>query len=310
MDWRVALFAAGCAALFVARGRPGARAHRLGHGSGKRDRVARSPGRGTGSDGDRRCSSHRPRCPWRCWCREACCSAPTFARRAGRRLRRVVGPDRPTATAAIALCQRSRTGRGDGTHLHPHRLNSRSDPLGCDDEPLLSGFAYITLVDIENQPTRDGSGHTVQFRRVSADYSRPCGFACDEAGCSNGLIRCRAPGGGGQPVVCRPVLAGYRSDRRRVKRGNGHDGRGHRRRCERCRSAAAGAADALCRVDATANVAFPMGLVLRTAESRRRSRRRCAQRSAAWIRCSRWTASSRSKRSLPRRWRRKRSAPR
>src|SRR5262249_54845690 len=32
------------------------------------------------------------------------------------------------------------------------------------------GFAYVTLVEIENQPTPDGSGHTVQFRRVSAGY--------------------------------------------------------------------------------------------------------------------------------------------
>ena len=32
------------------------------------------------------------------------------------------------------------------------------------------GFAYQTLVEIENQPTPDGAGHTVQFRRVSASY--------------------------------------------------------------------------------------------------------------------------------------------
>jgi hypothetical protein len=32
------------------------------------------------------------------------------------------------------------------------------------------GFAYLTLVDIENAPTADGSSHTVQFRRVSASY--------------------------------------------------------------------------------------------------------------------------------------------
>jgi MacB-like periplasmic core domain len=32
------------------------------------------------------------------------------------------------------------------------------------------GFAYLTLVEIENQPTADGSAHTVQFRRVSASY--------------------------------------------------------------------------------------------------------------------------------------------
>ena len=32
------------------------------------------------------------------------------------------------------------------------------------------GFAYQTLVEIEGQRTPDGSGHTVQFRRVSASY--------------------------------------------------------------------------------------------------------------------------------------------
>ncbi|HEX3702300.1 MAG TPA: hypothetical protein VHU82_03155 [Vicinamibacterales bacterium] len=32
------------------------------------------------------------------------------------------------------------------------------------------GFAYLSAVDIENQPTPDGSSHTVQFRRVRADY--------------------------------------------------------------------------------------------------------------------------------------------
>src|SRR5262249_36881728 len=32
------------------------------------------------------------------------------------------------------------------------------------------GFTYQTLVDIEHQPTPDGSKHTVQFRRVSSTY--------------------------------------------------------------------------------------------------------------------------------------------
>jgi predicted permease len=32
------------------------------------------------------------------------------------------------------------------------------------------GFSYLTLVEIDNAPTADGSGHTVQFRRVSAGY--------------------------------------------------------------------------------------------------------------------------------------------
>jgi putative ABC transport system permease protein len=32
------------------------------------------------------------------------------------------------------------------------------------------GFAYLSLVEIEHAPTADGSGHTIQFRRVSADY--------------------------------------------------------------------------------------------------------------------------------------------
>jgi hypothetical protein len=32
------------------------------------------------------------------------------------------------------------------------------------------GFAYLTMIEIENQPTADGSGYPVQFRRVSASY--------------------------------------------------------------------------------------------------------------------------------------------
>jgi putative ABC transport system permease protein len=32
------------------------------------------------------------------------------------------------------------------------------------------GFSFVTLVDIEHQPTPDGSAHTVQFRRVSPGY--------------------------------------------------------------------------------------------------------------------------------------------
>ncbi|HEY6894458.1 MAG TPA: ABC transporter permease, partial [Rhodanobacteraceae bacterium] len=34
------------------------------------------------------------------------------------------------------------------------------------------GFSYITTVEIEGQPTPDGSGHSVQFRRVSESYFR------------------------------------------------------------------------------------------------------------------------------------------
>src|SRR4051812_22317439 len=32
------------------------------------------------------------------------------------------------------------------------------------------GFAYVTLVEIDGQPTPDGSGHTLKFRRVSTTY--------------------------------------------------------------------------------------------------------------------------------------------
>jgi predicted permease len=32
------------------------------------------------------------------------------------------------------------------------------------------GFSYVANVDVENQPTPDGSSHTVQFRRVSATF--------------------------------------------------------------------------------------------------------------------------------------------
>ena len=186
MDWRVALFAAGCAALSsLAAGLvPALTASDTGLRSTRPRRG--SPGRGAGSDGAGRCSSRRPRCPWRCWCREACWFAPTFARRPRRRLRGVGRPDRPTATAAIALCERSRTGRGDGTHLRSHRLDSRSDPLGCDDEPLHPGFAYLTLVDIENRRHATAPATRSSSAASAPTISRPCGFACDRPGVRTG----------------------------------------------------------------------------------------------------------------------------
>ena len=76
------------------------------------------------------------------------------------------------------------------------------------------GFAYLTLVEIENAPTADGSGHTVQFRRVSASY-----FATMRIRVRRGRVfdeqrfAVDAGRGGDQPVVRGSLLAWRRSDR-------------------------------------------------------------------------------------------------
>ena len=114
------------------------------------------------------------------------------------------------------------------------------------------GFAYLTLVEIENQPTPDGSGHTVQFRRVSASY-----FATMRIRVREGRVFERTDSLSTPAVAVSasrsPIATGRASDPigRRMKRGTGMDDRGRRRRRrQRRRPAAAAGADALCRVDA------------------------------------------------------------
>lgn len=129
------------------------------------------------------------------------------------------------------------------------------------------GFAYVTNVDIENQPTPDGASHTVQFRRVSASY-----FALMRIRVREGRVFERADSLSSPTVA---IISQSFADRywpgvdpigRKLKRGPGW-------------MTVVGVVDDVSDVDLlqppaptlyaawtqTANVAFPMGLVLRTA---------------------------------------------
>jgi predicted permease len=129
------------------------------------------------------------------------------------------------------------------------------------------GFAYVTLVEIENQPTPDGSGHTVQFRRVSASYFETMRIR---------LRRGRVFTAGdalSSPLVA--VVSQSFADRF----WPGLDPIGRRFTRGTAAMTVVGVADDVSDVDLlqppaptvyaawtqTANVAFPMGLVLRTA---------------------------------------------
>jgi putative ABC transport system permease protein len=129
------------------------------------------------------------------------------------------------------------------------------------------GFAYQTQVQIEHQPTPDGSAHTVQFRRVSASY-----FSTMRIRQRSGRVF--GPGDSlSTPAVAvisesfaRRYWPGQDPIGRRVQRGPGM-------------MTVIGVVDDVSDVDRgqvseptiyaawsqTANVAFPMGLVLRTA---------------------------------------------
>jgi predicted lysophospholipase L1 biosynthesis ABC-type transport system permease subunit len=129
------------------------------------------------------------------------------------------------------------------------------------------GFAYITLVDIEGQPTPDGSGHSVQFRRVSESYFKTMRIRVRE-----GRVFERTDSLATLPVAvvsqsfAQQFWPGIDPIGRRLKRGN-------------ATMTIVGVVDDVSDVDLqqaheptlyaawtqTANVAFPMGLVLRTA---------------------------------------------
>jgi predicted permease len=129
------------------------------------------------------------------------------------------------------------------------------------------GFSYQTLVEIDGQRTPDGSGHTVQFRRVSASYFK--------------TMRIRVLSGrafAAQDSLSTPAVAIVsRSFAERFWPGGDPIGR----RLQRGTTMAmvVGVVDDVSDVDLlqspeptvyaawtqTANVAFPMGLVLRTA---------------------------------------------
>jgi predicted permease len=129
------------------------------------------------------------------------------------------------------------------------------------------GFSYLTLVEIEHAPTADGSGHTVQFRRVSASY-----FAA---------MRIRLRGGrvfDGRDALSTPAAAVV-SQSFADRFWPGADPIGRRLKRGTAEMTVVGIVDDASDVDLlqppqptlyaawtqTANVAFPMALVLRTA---------------------------------------------
>jgi putative ABC transport system permease protein len=128
------------------------------------------------------------------------------------------------------------------------------------------GFAYLTIVDIENQPTADGSGHAVQFRRVSSDY-----FATLRIRLRRGRVFER---GDGLSTPLAAVISQSFADRY----WPGLDPIGRRLKRASAAMTVVGVVDDVSDVDVlqapeptlyaawaqTANVAFPMGLVLRT----------------------------------------------
>jgi hypothetical protein len=128
------------------------------------------------------------------------------------------------------------------------------------------GFAYTTQFEIENQPTPDGSGHASQFRRVSATYFATMRIRLLKGRVFNGFDSLSTLNVG---IVSKSFADLYwpRVDPigRRVKRGQAF-------------MTVVGVVDDVSDVDLlqppeptlyaawtqTANVAFPMGLVLRT----------------------------------------------
>jgi predicted permease len=129
------------------------------------------------------------------------------------------------------------------------------------------GFSYQTLVEIDGQRTPDGSGHTVQFRRVSASYFK--------------TMRIRVLSGrafAAQDSLSTPAVA-IVSRSFAARFWPGGDPIGRRLQRGTVMATVVGVVDDVSDVDLlqppeptlyaawtqTANVAFPMGLVLRTA---------------------------------------------
>ena len=267
MDWRVALFAAGCAVLssLVAGVVPALNA------SDTSPAVNATASRSTGS-------RHRQR--WR----RALLVAQTamsvallvsgglLVRAYLRTSRLALGYEPSGVLTAQQQLPPSRYANGAERVAAMERIFDRIAAIpevtrsGATMNRFTPGFAYLTLVDIENQPTPDGSGHTVQFRRVSADY-----FATMRIRVRKGRVFERTDSLSTLPAA---VVSQSFADRfwpgidpigRRLKRGT-------------ALMTVVGIVDDVSDVDLlqpveptlyaawtqTANVAFPMALVLRT----------------------------------------------
>ena len=267
MDWRVALFAAGCAVLssLVAGLVPALNA------SDSAVALNASTSRSTGS---------RNRQRWRhvllvaqtALCVGLLVSGGVLARAYFRTSRISVGYEPSGVLTAQLQLPPSRYANGPERVAAMERILDRMAAIpgvthaGATMNRFLPGFAYLTLVEIENQPTADGSGHTVQFRRVSASY-----FETMRIRVRRGRVFARRDS---LTSPAAAVISQSLADRywpgvdpigRRLKRGSSW-------------MTVVGVVDEVSDVDLlqppeptlyaawtqTANVAFPMGLVLRT----------------------------------------------
>jgi putative ABC transport system permease protein len=266
MDWRVALFAAGCAVLSsLAAGLVPAFSASAGP-------AAFTSGRSTGS---------RERQRWRtalliaqtALCVALLVSGGLLVRAYFRTSQLAVGYDPSRVLTAQLQLPPSRYANGPERVAAMERIFDRIAAIpgvtasGATMNRFTPGFAYVTLVEIENQPTPDGSGHTVQFRRVSASY-----FETMRIRLRRGRVFARTDALSTPPAAvisqsfADQYFAGLDPIGRRVKRGTSW-------------MTVVGVADDVSDVDLlqppsptlyaawtqTANVAFPMGLVLRTA---------------------------------------------
>lgn len=268
MDWRVALFGAACAVLSsLAAGLVPAL-----NASDTAPAVNASTTRATGS-------AHRRR--WRTALLVAqtalsvalLVSGGLLLRAYLRTSRLAVGYDPFNVLTAQLQLPPTRYANGPERVAAMERIFDRMAAIpgvvqsGATMNRFTPGFAYLTLAEIENQPTPDGTGHTVQFRRVSASY-----FATMKIRVRAGRVFER---GDSLSTPSAAVVSRAFADRfwpggdpigRRVKRGNTF-------------MTVVGVVDDASDVDLlqppqptlyaawsqTANVAFPMGLVLRTA---------------------------------------------
>ena len=171
MDWRVALFAAGCAvASSLAAGLVPAL-----NASDTAPAITTASARFAGSR-----SHHR----WRtvllvaqtALCVALLVSGGVLLRAYFHTSRLAVGYDPSGVLTAQLQLPPSRYATGPERVAAMERIFDRVASIpgvthsGATMNRFTPGFAYLTLVEIENAPTADGSSHTVQFRRVSASY--------------------------------------------------------------------------------------------------------------------------------------------
>jgi putative ABC transport system permease protein len=267
MDWRVALFAAGCAVVSsIAAGLVPALS-----ASGGAPAINASASRSTGS---------RDRQRWRqalliaqtALCVALLVSGGVLVRAYVRTSRLSVGYDPSGVLTAQLQLPPSRYANGPERVAAMERILERIAAIpgvthaGATMNRFTPGFAYLTLVEIENQPTADGSGHAVQFRRVSASY-----FETMRIRVRRGRVFER---GDSLSSPAAAVISQSFADRY----WPGVDPIGRRLRRGTSWMTIVGVVDEVSDVDLlqppeptlyaawtqTANVAFPMGLVLRT----------------------------------------------